>query len=451
MKRAPSFRPRGSVLVVVLWASVGLVSIALLFGHSMLMTYRGADNDLAGRQADMAIDGAVRYARSLVFDPDTRGTFPDPKAYEAEALTVGEATLWLLGRANDDANISTQTYGLVDEASKLNLNNAPLKMLQALEIKGMTTELANAIDVQRSSGTATGGGSTTPVKGLAFESVEELARLPEATPQILYGEDTNQNGFVDSNENDGERSPPADNTDGRLDDGILNYLTVFTREPRLQSDGTTPRVDVTTLATDAAPALVPLIAAYADREAELRQNIRPGAFQSVIDFFLKSGVSSVLSDEEFDKVALNFMTPDGSTPPKPITGVNVNTASATVLACIVGQEIADELVAERVSRGGYTTGIAWAAHLLASKNLTTELAYLTGQSYQVSADVAAVGRHGRGYRRTRFVIDTNPETNPNSANATEEPRIIYRRNLASLGWALGPEVRQQLALKKEVR
>ena len=63
--RTPNFIQCGSVLFVVLWASVGLVSIALLFGHAMLMTYRGADNDLAGRQADQAIEGAVRYAESL--------------------------------------------------------------------------------------------------------------------------------------------------------------------------------------------------------------------------------------------------------------------------------------------------------------------------------------------------------------------------------------------------
>ena len=69
----------------------------------------------------------------------------------------------------------------------------------------------------------------------------------------------------------------------------------------------------------------------------------------------------------------------------------------------------------------------------------------------MSADVAAVGRNGRGYRRTRFVIDTNPDSDPNKGNAPLEPRIIYRRNLAPLGWALGPEVREQLALKKEAR
>jgi hypothetical protein len=58
------------------------------------------------------------------------------------------------------------------------------------------------------------------------------------------------------------------------------------------------------------------------------------------------------------------------------------------------------------------------------------------------ADVAAVGRNGRGYRRTKFVIDASGTT----------PRIIYRRNLAPLGWALGSDVRELLAsLKSNTR
>jgi hypothetical protein len=56
---------------------------------------------------------------------------------------------------------------------------------------------------------------------------------------------------------------------------------------------------------------------------------------------------------------------------------------------------------------------------------------LTGQSYQFTADVAALGPFGRGYRRSRFVFDLSEGT----------PKIIYRQNLGSLGWALGRETR----------
>ena len=115
---------RGAVFIVVLWVSLGLVSVALLFGHSMLMTYRGSDNDLAGRQADQAIEGAARYAESVLANADTPGVMPDVTAYENEAVPVGEATFWFLGRSLETSDGKTRTYGLVDEASKLNLNTA---------------------------------------------------------------------------------------------------------------------------------------------------------------------------------------------------------------------------------------------------------------------------------------------------------------------------------------
>ena len=78
----------------------------------------------------------------------------------------------------------------------------------------------------------------------------------------------------------------------------------------------------------------------------------------------------------------------------------------------------------------------------------------------MTADIAAVGRHGRGYRRVKVVIDNNPHP-PAAASTTTTttaattsaitPRVIYRRNLSPLGWALGADVRKELALKKEVR
>jgi hypothetical protein len=58
--------------------------------------------------------------------------------------------------------------------------------------------------------------------------------------------------------------------------------------------------------------------------------------------------------------------------------------------------------------------------------------FLTGQSYQFTADIAAIGKFGRGYRRTKFVFDTTEGT----------PKIVYRQNLSGLGWALGKATRQ---------
>ncbi|MDB6154514.1 MAG: comEA protein, partial [Chthoniobacteraceae bacterium] len=256
----------GSVLVVVLCVCLGLVSITLLFGHSMLMAYRGADNDLSGRQAEQAIDGAARYVELLMATAETPGLMPDITSYESEAVPVGDATFWFLGRAAETTtNGTTRVFGLVDEASKINLNmrvSDPQIFLDILgKLPGMTAELAAAIiDWRDADEDVTPGGAEaetynrqTPAssaKNADFESVEELGLVSGATRLILYGEDTNLNGVLDANEDDGETNLPSDNSDGKLDPGILEYLTVFSKESNKQSDGTTARINVTQPGTE---------------------------------------------------------------------------------------------------------------------------------------------------------------------------------------------------------
>ena len=66
-------------------------------------------------------------------------------------------------------------------------------------------------------------------------------------------------------------------------------------------------------------------------------------------------------------------------------------------------------------------------------------------TYQFTADIAAVGHHGRGYQRVRFVIDTT------ETGGDGQPKILYRQDLTHLGWALGSDVRQTLLLAQDSR
>ena len=431
------------MLIVVLWASAGLVSIALLLGHSMLMAYRGADNDLAGRQADQAIDGAARYAESLLENIPTPGVLPEAASYEGEAVPVGEAAFWFFGTPADTTAGTDGEYGLVDEASKLNLNTATPAMLRMLP--GMTEDFVAAIiDWRDTNDDVTPGGAEsetyaqkTPgykAKNAPFESVEELALVSGATREILYGEDANLNGVLDANEDDGGETLPADNTDGKLDAGVLAYVTVFSREPNKQSDGTA-RINITQPGPNAALQKLLNDKFGASRAGEILARLGPGgALRSALELYVRSGMKA----EEFGQIvdALTVTTGDYA------TGlINVNSAGAAVLACVpgIGTEKAAALVAARLSRTVQDTNIAWVADTLGAQGAVEAGPLLTGQSWQACADVAAVGRHGRGYRRTKFVIDTSTGT----------PRIIYRRNLAPLGWALGSAVRQSFAMQKE--
>jgi DNA uptake protein ComE-like DNA-binding protein len=443
MKLVQQKHSHGSVLIVVLWASVGLVSITLLFGHSMLMAYRGADNDAAGRQADAAIEGAARYVETLLADNETPGTFLDPTTYVSEDLQVGNASFWLLGRSDDYTNNNVPVYGVVDEASKLNLNTATLDMLR--QLPGISDELAAAIVDWRDTNdevSENGAESETYLakrpayacKNAPFETVDELALLNGATRVILYGEDANLNGVLDPNEDDGSQSEPSDNSDGKLDAGILDYVTVFTRESNKRADGS-DRVNI----NQPGDALRTLLTESLNesRAQEIIDRLGPGAtYRSTLEWFTQSGMTA----EEFGKVQDALTT---STEPYIQGLVNVNTASEAVLACIpgIGTDKASTVVGARLNRVEGDSDMTWIVEVIGQESAVQAGPYITGHSWQVSADVAAVGQHGRGYRRSRFVIDVS----------TGKPRVIYRQTLSPLGWALSREVRQTIAARRELR
>ena len=63
---------------------------------------------------------------------------------------------------------------------------------------------------------------------------------------LLYGEDANLNGILDPNENDGMKLPPFDNQDGIMDAGLFEYVTTWSHESLMGTNGS-PRVVVTSL------------------------------------------------------------------------------------------------------------------------------------------------------------------------------------------------------------
>lgn len=366
---------RGSVLIVAMWIALVLVTVALLFAQSMTLEYKAANNTVAGLSANQAIEAARRYALLLLTELEEPGTMPDIELYEWENVTVGDAAFWFIGRGDGDIPSDTPVFGLSDEASKLNLNVATAEMLEALP--NMTSELAAAIvDWRDSDQEITPNGAETEAyllrdpkylcKDSPFETVEELRLVYGAEWDLLCNEDVNRNGVLDPGENDGEASPPYDNQDGRLDPGLLEYLTVYSREPNTEDDG----------------------------EA------------------FKTGL------------------------------VNVNTASATVLACLPGmtEASAQQLVAYRLGQDEALESADWVSEVLDEESATAVSPYITTKTYQYTVDIAAVDAVGRGYRRVLFVIDTSGD----------EPTVVYRQDRSRLGWALGTSVRQSLTSEREI-
>jgi type II secretory pathway component PulK len=450
-------RRRGSVFIIVMWTCLGLVALTLYFANSMSSELRAADNRVTEIEARQAVAGGIRYASYVLTTYAINGAMPNPNDYKSEALPVGDAQFWFLGRDYGlNATISTPqptdpVYGLIDESSKLNLNTATRAML--LELPNMTDELADSIIAWKRPSTsqtaATGNydnvySSLTPPrlnKGGNFETIDELRLVDGMTLDILFGEDTNRNGVLDPNEDDGEQSAPRDNQNGLLDAGLLEYVTVYSRQPNTKADGSR-RLSVLT-PTGGAQAVQQfvtqlrnlLLARGIDGQrvatiaARFNDPANPPPINSVAAFMVRSQMTA----EEYALIHADVThVATGATVPGL---VNVNTASAAVLACIPGIGLdAPTLVAYRQAHPDLLTSFQWLTQVLTPANITRAGPYITDQSYQFTADIAAVGHYGRGYSREKVVFDMSNRT----------PRIVYHQDLTSYGWALGSQVRQTL-------
>ncbi len=426
-----AFRSRaGSVLIIVLWIALGLVALTLYFGQSMSSELRASDNRVSLLAADQTVEGAARYVTQILAEQATNGLMPYVYDYANEAVAVGDAHFWLIGRNDGQTTPNQVVFGLVDESSKLNLNstNVTAEMLEMLP--RMTPELAAAIiDWRDTDEQVSDSGAESETysrlrpayycKNAPFDSVDELRLVNGMTLEILLGEDVNRNGVLDANEVD-------ENRNGLADPGLLEYVTVASRESNLGSDGA-ERVNINASRDDLANLLTEVLGSGVSERVLLAIGPPTSPIASVLEFYVKSGLTA----EEFALIETEITIEAGAVLPGK---VNVNTASAAVLACIpgIGDDKALELVNYRLSNAQGTSSIAWVKEVLSESEAFDAGPYLTGQSYQFSADIAAIGKFGRGYQRARFVFDTTEGS----------PKMIYRQNLSHLGWALGLETRQ---------
>ncbi len=430
----------GSVLIIVLWVAFGLIALTLYFANSMSFELRASDNRTASVEADQAIAGAARYVSNVIATVREPATLPDLNNYHSEAVKVGDATFWLIGRSDRNAVTDQATFGLVDEASKLNLNAPWLTVELLLNLPGMTTEFAAAILDWRdedSEVNASGGAEdetyqrrTPPYrcKNAPFETTEELRLVNGGYLDAIYGEDANLNGILDPNENDADGSVPADNRDGTLNAGMFEYFTAFTRQALLDSYGSN-RVNVTTLTNQATRAQLQaaLTTAGVGNAQDIVARVQGQPVTSVLHFY----ILSQMAEEDFMKIEPSLTTTNEGL-------VNVNTASEAVLSCVpgIGLDNAPTLVTYRRSNPNRLNTVAWVKDAVDQAVAIQAGRYLTGRTHQFSVDIAAVGHHGRGYRRVKYIFDTSEGP----------PMIRFRQDLTHLGWALGKQAKQQLLL-----
>lgn len=439
--RSGARRNQASVLIVVLWISIGLVSIALYFANSMTYELRAADNRASGYASEQAIEGAARYVAAVLTAYATNGAVPLKTQYSCEAVPLGESHYWIIGRDPDENTTGEPYFALIDEGSKLNLNRVGTNTLSYLP--NMTLDFAQAIVDWRSTNNSSSSLDYSEygyeAKQAPFETVDELRLVEGATVDELVGDDLNRNGVLDANE-----KTTSGLSEGST--GLFDYVTVYSREPNFHSDGSA----LTNVNSEAQTRILLQNALGSGRGNQVISELRglgyysplPNAptFPTLLRFYIESGMTT----QEFLQICDNISVVDTNT--LYTTGrVNVNTAGETVLTTLfmgmnidqnTAQGAADTLISYRELHPDVLDSISWIVDALGDNNQviraleTRDL--LTTHSFQFTADIAAVGPMGRGYRRVKFIFDLSEGS----------PKILYRQDLSRLGWALGEKARQ---------
>ena len=240
-------RNQGFALVIVL----GIVAFVSVITYIMIFAVRVqskvADNAIKQAQARYLAVAAVEKSMALLNENpsvEQGGIQPwlESSQFETQDLGPGQYQV-----AYQDAQSETGiTYGLEDEAAKLNLNVATRQQL--LLLPNMSDSLADCLldwrdgdEMPMTFGAESEQYMALPqpyqCKNRPLGSLRELLMVQGFDPVVLYGEDTNKNAMLDPNEDDGETSEPVDDADGVLDEGILRYITVFSQDQNLQNDG----------------------------------------------------------------------------------------------------------------------------------------------------------------------------------------------------------------------
>lgn len=241
---------RAAALIVVLWVVAIIGTITMVFTRQANLALKVSRNINDGNQAKMLAEaGIYRVMAELVKDEQTGGPDSEKDAWSSNPEAFSDV---LLGNGvyrvirPDSTTEGALAYGAVDESGKLNINTATRDQL--LRLPNATPEYIDPILDWRDEDDTPGEFGAEidyyqslpepclPKNGL-FDSVEELLLVKGITLDLLYGEDINTNGILDLNENDGDKSYPLDNNDGKLDRGWYPFLTAYSYDKNLSAEG----------------------------------------------------------------------------------------------------------------------------------------------------------------------------------------------------------------------
>jgi competence ComEA-like helix-hairpin-helix protein len=319
---------------------------------------------LAGVERAKALIYQDTVTRQQTAKSHTGSLFDDAKDFRDVPFGRGHFQVLRRGGSGGRPEI---VYGISDEESRLNINNASLNQLtNNSALRGMTAEMAASIVAWRSPKTQVvpGGAQTEYYMSLKppyqarngpFQTMRELLMVRGVTPRLLLGTNSDQPGTT--------RAPG--------EDGWSALLTVADTDKNVGTDGK-ERVNVQTadestlagipgITSSIAQAIISYhgqhrfetIADLLDVTAQQNRPGPPGGRRASAN--AQDG-PKVISEELFTQIADEITVSDETE----LAGlININTASVAVLECLPGMtpDLAQAIINTRES-GGYFANVA---------------------------------------------------------------------------------------------
>jgi DNA uptake protein ComE-like DNA-binding protein len=438
-----------AVLIVIMLASMVVASLLFRMRAEETATAAGAGSEQAWASAMSGISEAMRVAAQSA--PGALDWRDNPAIFRDRLVFDDGADKWYFSiYSQGEADREELSFGLTDEASKLNINQATEEMLEKLP--KMTPYLVQGLlDFLDPDSTPRPEGAEqeyydalpTPYKVFngPLHTFDELLLVRGFSPALLYGEDANWNFQLDPNEDDGDVQFPPDNKDGKLDGGLRQYLTVSSYDLNQDNSGR-PRIDLndpnaalsdqgtnsTALATEDLPA--PLVAyvealrrnkVKVEQPADLLEAKAKLKDENGAQIEMESGISKA----ELPIVLDRFTTRSERQLPGLI---DVNTAPSAVLQTVPGidEALADSIASARRNlrpEQRRTTAWLYQEGLLDAEQFKKINPFLTARAFQYHLQVVAYGVPSGRYRVLEALIDL----------AGPKPAVTYLRDITRLG------------------